>query len=619
MNSPERIKLYPSPFLDIAQTYIPTQIKELFKWVRYFFYTESLYGSIIYKMASYPITDLNITSESEVSKKIWDKVLNDNLDIKSFCIETGLDYFVYGNAFVSINLPFKRYIKCKKCGHKELLTEKNFKFRSFRFFMECAECGEFAKAEVEDRSIKDLNGVNLVRWNPENIKIDYNPITGKSRYIYQIPNKIKGEVRLGKKYTLISELPLLFLEAVRKNRDVQLSPDNIMHFKRPTLAEEDMGWGKPIMIHSLKRNYYLHVLRRSQEAIAVQRIIPLDILFPSATATQDPYTSVNLGTWKNNVAGEIEKWRKDPNYISIMPIPVGSERIGSGERPQMLTPEIELTHREIAAGMGVPIEFVIGGLNWSGSSISLKTLENQFLNYRKLQHRLLKFIYKKLKAGFKLPEAIVEFTEFKMADDVQRKQLYMNLNAQGKISDHTLLTEMGIDPKKENKLMLEEAKSKGSIMELVAKTQAEAQGEANIVSQRYQQKVQEMMQEYSESINDAAAEMADTVKPDNQNMVRMDFIQMAQSLAQQLVQKPIQERGEQLAQIQEQWPPLYPLVVKFIGALEQQQQGMQQQGAQKPGAQQQQQGAKQQQQKPPGQIDMKPAPDQKPPRRAGGM
>jgi len=317
-----------------------------------------------------------------------------------------------------------------------------------------------------------------------------NPLTGRTKYRYKIPNKTRRDILQGRK-DLMAEIPYIFVQAVKEKKDIVLSDKNLFHFKRPTLAEQDMGWGKPIILHSLKRLFYLYVLRRAQEAIALQRILPLEFIFPQANSSQDPYQHVNLQQWNALIEDEVSKWRKDPNYISIVPVPLGLERLGGDGRALLLGPEIEVANKEITGGMGVPLEFVFGGLSWSGSSVSLRTLENHFLMYRRLLLRFVNWLKAKFRIVFSLPDVDLGFTEFKMADDVQRKQLVLQLNAAQKISDRTLLTELGFDMDIENENILKEMAQRNRIQATMMKGQAESQGEAQVVQAKMQARAQE--------------------------------------------------------------------------------------------------------------------------------
>jgi len=490
--------VYPSPFFDIAQTYMPPTVKELFRWCAYFFYKDPMIGSVVTKMAEYPVTDFVYNAEEKHVRDGWKELMEDTLNLKPFLIEIGLDFFCYGNAFISINLPFVRWLQCTGCKTMNRLSDPavEYKFVNFGFNIKCIECGVNCTAKIVDKPLRDRSGINFVRWDPKNIDIHYNPITGRSKYRYKIPNKIQKAIQGGDRSVLV-DIPEIFLHALKQKRDIALSDQNLFHFKRPTLAEADMGWGKPLIIHSMGRMFYLYVLRRAQEAIALQRIMPLEFIFPQANAQQDPYQHVNLSSWQGTVQNEIRKWRTDPNYISVVAVPLGFERLGGDGRALLLGPEIEVTNKEITGGMGVPLEFVFGGLSWSGSSVSLRTLENHFLLHRRLLLRFVNWAKNRIRLYLGLPNIEIGFTEFKMADDIQRKQIVIQLNAANKISDHTMLTELGFDYDDELKMIEKEADQRNRIQAVTMKAQSEAQGEASIVQAKYQARAQEAMNEAS--------------------------------------------------------------------------------------------------------------------------
>ena len=485
--------VYPSPFFDVAQSYMPPTVKELFKWCKFFFYTDPMIGSVVTKLAEYPVTDFIYNTNNRHVKDRWKRLLEDTLGLKPFLIEIGLDFFAYGNAFVSINLPFKRFLICSACKHEHPIDDSKveWKFANWKFQYECPKCNGSSESEVKDVPLYNEHDINLVRWDPTNIEVDFNPLTGRTKYRYKVPNKTRRDILQGRK-DLMAEIPYIFVQAIKEKKDIVLSEKNLFHFKRPTLAEQDQGWGKPIILHSMKRLFYLHVLRRAQEAIALQRILPLEFIFPQANAQQDPYQHVNLKQWSDSIEDELQKWRRDPNYISVVPVPLGLERLGGDGRALLLGPEIEVANKEITGGMGVPLEFVFGGLSWSGSSVSLRTLENHFLMYRKLLLKFVNWTKSRLRIIMQLPDIEIGFTEFKMADDVQRKQLVIQLNAAQKVSDRTLLTELGFDFDIENEQILKETSARNKVQSIIMRGQAEASGEASVVQAKMQGKAQEV-------------------------------------------------------------------------------------------------------------------------------
>lgn len=500
---------YPNQFFDMAQQYMPPTIKELFRWCTFYYYNSPLIGSTISKISRYPITDLIFEDDKETIRDIWDGILNKGLKIKDRLMEINLDYHVYGNAFVSIHLPFTRFLICPECGHRAPIKQWKWSFLAdhYSFRGQCSECGHDGSVTVKDSPYKDKKSVRIIRWNPENIYIKHNEYTGKRIYMYSVPHKLRTAINRGDK-DIIEDVPIIVLQALRKRRMIRFNNDNFMHLRRPTLAEQDQGWGKPLIIHVMKDMYYLYTLRRAQEAIALEHIVPFDIIYPLPNAQQDPYVHTDLGNWKVRIEDIIRRHRKDPNYKGVIPVPVGFGRVGGDGKALLVTPEINILTQQIVGGMGIPQEFLFGGLNFTGSSVNLRTLENDFIQNRSQLLDFVIWLKDKIRIWLNLPDIQdIRFADFRMADDVQRNQQLIGLNAQMKISDQTLLTELGYDWEQEQQKMIEEVFFQNYLNDLRAKGSAKTQGESMLIQQNYQQKIQDMVAKAQEKAQEKAQAM----------------------------------------------------------------------------------------------------------------
>ena len=286
---------YPSPFFDIAQTYLPSSFKSMLRWCRYYFLTNPLINAVCYKMAEYPVTDLVFDGDSDHDNNRWDRFFKETLHYKKFEIEVGLDYNTYGNAFVSIHFPFKKHLVCKSCKCAAPISHQKYVFREYKFVGACRRCSHHGEFDVRDYYMRSPREIRLIRWNPEYISIQHNEATGESRYYYVVPPTLANDVRMAKRH-IIEHIPQVFIEALRKNKALLFSKQNIYHMQRPTIAQKDRGWGMPMILPVLKDTFYLQVLRKAQEAIAIEHIVPLRILFPqAASGSTDPYC-VSLDT-----------------------------------------------------------------------------------------------------------------------------------------------------------------------------------------------------------------------------------------------------------------------------------------------------------------------------------
>jgi len=496
------LQRYPNQFFDLGQQYMPPTIKELFRWCTFYYYNSPLIGSTIRKMSRYPITDLIFEDEEEKTRDLWDKIFNKYLKMKDRLMEINLDKYVYGNAFVSLHLPFTRFLICEQCGDRRQINQAKWSFDAARygFKMTCSQCNHSGPAKVNDVPYKDPKAVKLIRWNPENMLIKYNEYTGRYVYMYSVPKKLQNSIMRGDK-DILEDIPLIVLQAVRERKYIRFNNDNLFHFRMPTLAEQDMGWGKPLIIHVLKDLYYLYTLRRAQEAIAMEHIVPFDIIYPMPNAQQDPYVHTDLSNWRRQIEQKIQQHRQDPNFKAVIPIPVGFGRLGGDGKAMLVTPEMNMLQQQIVGGMGIPQEFLFGGLNYTGSSISLRTLENDFVQDRSQHRDFCIWVKDKLRIWMSYPDLQnIRFADFRMADDIQRNQQVIGLNAQNKLSDQTMLTELGFDFDQEVKKMIEEVFIANYLNDLRSKGMAKSQGESQLIGFNYQQKIQELTMKAQEQM-----------------------------------------------------------------------------------------------------------------------
>ena len=643
---------YPNPFFDIAHTYLPTTVKELFKYCRYYFLSNALINATVFKLSEYPVTDLVIDHANGEVKKRWEEYFHEHLNFRAFQVETGLDYNCYGNCLVSLSFPFVKHLTCQACNYEERADKirPHWTFTNYGFRMNCPKCGSTADAKVTERYLKNASGIRLIRWNVEDIEISYNDVTGESTYFYNIPGPLRADIVIGKK-DVVESTPQIFIQALRQQKGIVFSKDNLFHLKRPTLAWQDRGWGIPLILPVLKDAFYLQLMKKAQEAILLEHIVPLRVMFPQAAGgTSDPFTNIDLGEWKEQVSAEIARWRYDNNYIPIMPLPMGNQSIGGDGKALLLFQEMQMHSEQLIMGLGVPREFLQGGLSYSGSNMSMRMLENAFIAYISRQKQLANWIMKTVSNYMEWPEANIRFKPFKMADDIQRMAFNLQLNQAQKLSDTTLLSSADYNQEDEDAIMMRESDKRLQSTRKQQIAMAEVQGEAQAIMMKYQAKAQMAamaeqgpaapgeaggieggLDPASAAQAAAAAQQMPQGPPPQQGGVQMptlpqamgmptptdanlggmpqeaqsqlgvdqqqagglDIVGMARSIAEQLTQMPPETQAEAVESLRAQSAELAQLVEQFLG--------QQQQGGSKP--------------KNNTGVDMRPLPEQRPERR----
>lgn len=435
-------KQYRSSFLTLGDMQIPDDYKEIFKWCRYFFKFDPLIGAAVRSLATFPITDwiLNDTEKADQNDvetedvdseepsetyKFYNNVLNDDIHLYTHMTEVGYDYFLYGNMVVFAE-PGVKVIKRRNAQTNEIIEKK----------------------EVVWKSIQRLDLTRL--------KIDKDPKSGEKLYFYDIPPELKRVIKTKKPKEKYDKIPKIFKDAVAKRGLVKLKSEYVHHMQMPSESGDDGLWATPPVLHAMKLILYSNVLRQAQEAIAYEHIIPKRIYYFSETQEYSP--GMDFADVSNDFAAELKKQLDDPNYQIIAPIPIEQIQHGGQGKSLLLVPELEQLQETILAAMGVPREFIFGGVSYSGSTTSLRILENHFITYRtKLLDYVNDFLIKRLAEIRGEWETIddndklvkVELSELKMQDDIQQKQLMINLNQQGKLPDEIMYEKvLGLDSTK---------------------------------------------------------------------------------------------------------------------------------------------------------------------------
>lgn len=433
--------VYPAPFFDPIAMQTVADPKMLIQWSRFFFEWHPIINAAIQKLASYPITDFVYDTQDPKIKKNYEMMF-ETLNIRNTLLQMGLDYFVCGNSFLSTIMPFKRFFVCPECEYHSSVETADFKPALRSLTMVCNNCGKTVTPKIEDIQTQNINDIRLIHWNPLDMAIDNDPVMGRSDYYVGISADIKqGILRGDKKY--ISVYPKYFIDAVHQNKMIKLYSDKMMHLKRTNhSAALYKGWGQPIVAPVLKYLFHLLVLMRAQDALAIDQILPWALISPAPNAGTDPIGDTNLGEWRGSMQKEYNEWKKDPTRKSFFPFPVNYQMIGGQGKALMLTPEINELTNQIIAGMGIPQEFVYGGLSWTGSSVSLRMLENSIMNYRTMMQRIIDWIVEQIAIYLGYPPINVRLQPFKMADDIAQKKLVFDLAAQGIISRQTMLANL---------------------------------------------------------------------------------------------------------------------------------------------------------------------------------
>jgi len=553
---------HPNPYYTYSQIYSPKRLKELFKWCEYLFYNSAHIYSALRKFGEYPITEVTYDTTNQAVKEKHKYLLEKVIRARELLIKATLDKYVYGNAFISMYQPFIRYLKCPHCQTMTNIQNLNYKFNVSKtsFAYTCGSCKGIAQTDstgVIDKKLTLSRKVNFIRWDPKLMDIDHNPMTGESSYYYTIPQDVIQRVNSGHK-TLIDTLPMGFLKAIKEGKKFKFVPGAIFHMKVGGPAGINPQWGLPPLISTLQLFHYAAILRKSNEAISMDYLVPLRVLHPAQSSQQaDPVTAISLRKWTENMSSNIKQWRRDPLHIMYAPIPVGMTQIGGTGRSLLTLGEVQEAEKGIVAALGIPIEFLYGGLTQSGMEATLRLIENQLETHINDLKDLLQWVDDKCAQFLGWNKIEVGLKKFKMVDDQKKQDALFQIWAQGKQTGEPLLSDTSIaeaydfDTKKEQEILKQEALDK-----------LRRQQEMQIAVQKAQNNMAQQVQL-------EAQQSAGGVQYDQQRI-----ISEADSIVQQVMALDPGTRRSRLHQLQVEDLVMYAVVVQ---RLEQQQTNMAQQ------------------------------------------
>lgn len=454
---------FPNPFYDIASDYVPRNIYDTFRWAEYLYTTMGTYRSAARKVVRYFLTDIDFGDSSDQDIETYRKVLYDNLHIMTQLAEIGDEFSAYGNVFVSLILPFDRFLTCPFCGTDYHCSTIDYKFdlKNLVFSGKCHKCHKNVDFKRKDVPSPEPKRVRLKRWNVKDIRIRVHDISGHVEYFLQLPSKFVGKIQDGNPF-YINETPWSMLQAISKSSGpvlYQFDEGRIHHMKEVTLSGfEIQGWGIPPVISNFKLAYYIQLMRKYDEAISFDFITPFRVIYPTSQtgADMDPLQSMNMGTFVAKMEEMIRKKRQDSTSIQISPFPIGYQMLGGEGRQLAPKDSVQTATDELLNAVGFPAELYKGTLSVQAAPLALRLFERTWGHLVDGYNDLISWLLDQLANYFSWAHVTGKLRSVTLADDLERKGIMLQGAAGQDISKQTAYRAMGIDYMDEQKKVVEE-------------------------------------------------------------------------------------------------------------------------------------------------------------------
>ena len=557
---------FPNPFFDIASEYVPEEITEIFEWCEFLYMTMTGYKAAVSRLVSYFLTEVVLEGSSDSERQEYNELLNKDMRILTQLGEIGENFQVYGNVFITVSFPFTRWFTCPNC-RTAIVDEKidyKYEVKNHTFNGVCPKCNQDVVYQPHDEKILDRKKVKLKPWNPKEIKQRCHPYTDHTEYYWEIPSDIVKHVE-DNEHFYIADLPLSVLEAISDGRSNGKKPtflfneDAIFHMKEPSLAGVQIkGWGIPPMLPNFKLAYYIQILRRYDEAIAMDFIMPFRILYPETGGNgrmNDAIVNMNLGDMKAQMANMIAQRRKDPTTIHAMPSPIGYQMVGGEGKALAPKETLELASNDLLNSIGIPVELYKGTLTLQSAPVALRLFEQTQSHMVDGFNELLEWSTKKITRYFHWGDMTAGLRSVTLADDLERKALALQGAAGMDISKGTAYRPLGFNYLEEQKAILEEQEA---IRKLQEQNQAEMESQQAALQGAMEQ------QQGEEAPQQAGGDQAGAEGSRNPTELQAEAEAKAQEL---LFNVPEGMRRGQIADIRASNPMLADLVVQEMARI----------------------------------------------------
>jgi hypothetical protein len=411
----------------------------------------------------------------------------------TFVIDNGvLTGNCYGNTFNSLLVPFRRYFRCPRprCGSEypyramaEAPGHFGLRWEGCRLSATCPHChyaGDWGKPV--DRVDPDPKRIVVKRWDPKYVDIQYNDVSERRRIIWKVPPTTRLKIQAGYPH-MIEDTPWEVIDCVRRGANFEFEPERVFHwFEEPLAGLDTQGWGLPRSLPNFRQAWYMAVLHRFNEAIAMDYVIPTRVVSPAPGRSQNPEAedllqTVALGDLQSRIESMFRANRRDPGRLNVSPIPLQYQLLG-GEA-KALAPS-ELLDQSIALllnNIGYPVDFYKFSLQTQIAPVAARLLAAVWSCLVDGLNALTQWLADESARALSWERVTVRMKRTDVLDVLPDPTLAAQLAAQRLVSPSSALRQMGFEFKAEQRQILEDEKL---VQELQAKLTEEMDQVATI-------------------------------------------------------------------------------------------------------------------------------------------
>lgn len=445
---------FDDPFLLPSAEYMPETMHEAMDFCRYIYLNNPEYRRASQRVTRHFIQDYTIDTDSDSEKNELRDFLDYKLKLRLAMMEMGDDYSAYGNAYYRVHFPFKRLLTRKDKNGKKVFYDINafsidgirFDLKTLTYTVRDPKSGKNERFDFVDVKQKNKDGISLVKYDPRLIDVIHAPDTQKNLFLYRIPDNLVADVKNNNIFQ-INNLSRKKLIAIRDNKNIMFSENELFHFRAPTISGiSDGGYGLPEIIANFRLLYQLQVYRKIDETVALDYMLPFRVLSLDHTGNGNASAQkMDAVEWKQQMQHIVKTRRKDKTAMFAVPGPIKYQE--EGGQGKSLAPKdlIEYQTNNMLNAMGYPAELYTMSLQAEAMPSAIRLFEQTFWFIHENYNNFCRWVVGKINTYLNNQRVDVGIKPPSMADDIEKQNLMLQLMAQGEISRSHVFNWLGID------------------------------------------------------------------------------------------------------------------------------------------------------------------------------
>lgn len=452
------------PFITNSNLLIPKNFYQNIALARFIASKFPLYVQAAKRTVAHFVTDIQFIGKSgdKEEKDQLRKFLVNELGVLDASQQAGLEWFIYGNTFPRIYFPFNRYLVDRREGRYIERSVDIFKPETIAFDIDSMsyiipdptaqgplEVRPKIKLEFIDRKSKDSSRIKIRFIDPSRMILQMNNISGTINYIYRFEEFFKADIKQGTKIYQVNETPKEMLQAIKLDQDFCFNPSSIFHIANNFISGISYnGWGIPPILLNYQSMHDAAVLRCLNEAIGLDYMIPLRVISPAtsgAGAGSDAAAAMNLGPWTAMAQNFIKNKRKDPTAMHIMPFPIQYQELGGNGRSLAPMDLIKLYDDKMLNEAGFPVEVFNMSLQTQVLPTAIRAFESTYIHLQRKLSNFVRWVNQSIRNYQELEQIDIKLALPSVADDMEKRHIWLQLAAGGEVSRETAYKAFSID------------------------------------------------------------------------------------------------------------------------------------------------------------------------------